>query len=60
MNAEGFALDNATSKALSEIFQTWVKNGYSIRDVGSIMRWAINDLELLAVLDQPRKATTPL
>ena len=41
---DGLALMSQTDKLLRPLFQKWVKKGFSIRDIGSIMNSEVTDL----------------
>jgi hypothetical protein len=46
-------IDNYTYAALSVMFQEFAERGFSPRDIAQVMRAAVTDMELSAVLDVP-------
>lgn len=46
-------LDNATNQACKALFQAYMDQGYSYRDIAGIMRTAITDLELMSAMGFP-------
>jgi hypothetical protein len=45
-------IDQQTIRAIDQIFKFWVKEGYSPREIGYVMRNSIRDVELGNFLDR--------
>lgn len=45
-------LDQATHQLLKPLFEEWVKNGFSVRQISHVMQGSVIDLELTHMLDQ--------